>query len=175
MTCNGLSPVQHQAISMESRSKRPPLKLVFSARWSLTGKISIIWKYSANKMGQLECFVEIFLFIKKGFACAWTNADLLLDNRGQNSVKLESKFKPFSLFCCWPDVGPVYQASFRSWIALVKTIEVQHKHFIWTILFGITGLILGLRPANERQLYFVTTSLIGWAPTPGGGLLQWRW
>ena len=24
-------------------------------------------------------------------------------------------------------------------------------------------LILGLRPANERQCYFVTTSLIGWA------------
>ena len=25
-----------------------------------------------------------------------------------------------------------------------------------------TGLILGLRPTNERQRYFVTTSLIGW-------------
>ena len=25
-----------------------------------------------------------------------------------------------------------------------------------------TGLILGLRPANERRRYFVTTSLIGW-------------
>ena len=24
------------------------------------------------------------------------------------------------------------------------------------------GLILGLRPANERRRYFVTTSLIGW-------------
>ena len=27
----------------------------------------------------------------------------------------------------------------------------------------ISGLILGLRPANERRRYFVTTSLIGWA------------
>ena len=26
-----------------------------------------------------------------------------------------------------------------------------------------TGLILGLRLANERRRYFVTTSLIGWA------------
>ena len=26
-----------------------------------------------------------------------------------------------------------------------------------------SGLILGLRPANERRRYFVTTSLIGWA------------
>ena len=25
------------------------------------------------------------------------------------------------------------------------------------------GLILGLRPANERWHYFITTSLIGWA------------
>ena len=29
----------------------------------------------------------------------------------------------------------------------------------------ITGLILGLRPANERRRYFVTTSLSGWAQT----------
>ena len=27
----------------------------------------------------------------------------------------------------------------------------------------ITGLILGLLPANEGRRYFVTTSLIGWA------------
>ena len=27
----------------------------------------------------------------------------------------------------------------------------------------LSGLILGLRPANERRRYFVTTSLIGWA------------
>ena len=29
----------------------------------------------------------------------------------------------------------------------------------------LTGLILGLHPANERRRYFVTTSLIGWAQT----------
>ena len=28
-----------------------------------------------------------------------------------------------------------------------------------------TVLILGLRPANERRRYFVTTSLTGWAQT----------
>ena len=28
-----------------------------------------------------------------------------------------------------------------------------------------SGLILGLRPANERRRYFVTASLIGWAQT----------
>ena len=30
-------------------------------------------------------------------------------------------------------------------------------------LHAITGLILGLHPVSERQCYFVTTSLIGWA------------
>ena len=29
----------------------------------------------------------------------------------------------------------------------------------------ISGLILGLRPANERRRYKVTPSLIGWAQT----------
>ena len=28
-----------------------------------------------------------------------------------------------------------------------------------------SGLILGLRQANERRRYFITTSLIGWAQT----------
>ena len=29
----------------------------------------------------------------------------------------------------------------------------------------IPGLILGLRPANEKRRYFVTTSPVGWAQT----------
>ena len=33
------------------------------------------------------------------------------------------------------------------------------------IVYAFTGLILGLRPANERRRYKVTTSLIGWAQT----------
>ena len=34
-------------------------------------------------------------------------------------------------------------------------------------LYGLTqaGLILGLRPANERRRYKVTPSLIGWVQT----------
>ena len=30
-------------------------------------------------------------------------------------------------------------------------------------IYTLAGLILCLRPANERRRYFVTTSLIGWA------------
>ena len=37
----------------------------------------------------------------------------------------------------------------------------------------ISGLILGLRLANERQRYFVTMSLIGWAQTYEG--VKWHW
>ena len=33
------------------------------------------------------------------------------------------------------------------------------------ILFLVIGLLLGLRPANERRRYKVTPSLIGWAQT----------
>ena len=29
--------------------------------------------------------------------------------------------------------------------------------------FTVVCIVLGLRPANERRRYFVTTSLIGWA------------
>ena len=34
-----------------------------------------------------------------------------------------------------------------------------------SLLIAISGLILGLHPANERRCYYVTTSLIGWAQT----------
>ena len=37
---------------------------------------------------------------------------------------------------------------------LLRPLELQY--------IKASGLILGLRPANERQCYFVTTSLIGW-------------
>ena len=33
------------------------------------------------------------------------------------------------------------------------------------MVYPVTGLILGLRPANERRRYKVTPSLIGWAQT----------
>ena len=32
-------------------------------------------------------------------------------------------------------------------------------------LQGIQGISQGMRPANERRIYIVTTSLIGWAHT----------
>ena len=49
----------------------------------------------------------------------------------------------------WPSVHGIYMNGPEGWL-------------LWT---PITGLILGLRSANERQRYKVTPSLIGWAQT----------
>ena len=38
---------------------------------------------------------------------------------------------------------------------------MKHGHVLLNITDNIAGLILGLRPANERRRYFVMTSLIG--------------
>ena len=40
---------------------------------------------------------------------------------------------------------------------------------------GISGLILGLRPVNERRRYKVTPSLIGWAQTWNQPCIYFRW
>ena len=44
----------------------------------------------------------------------------------------------------------------------VKNNRVKSHGMIVTL---ISGMILGLRPANERRRYKVTPSLIGWAQT----------
>ena len=46
-------------------------------------------------------------------------------------------------------------------IQLYRLFRSVHKCDVITSLL-ISGLILVLRPANERRRYFVTTSLIGW-------------
>ena len=46
-------------------------------------------------------------------------------------------------------------------LQLIKNISsVSSLKLLW---LNRSGLILGLRPANKRQRYFVTMSLIGWA------------
>ena len=44
-------------------------------------------------------------------------------------------------------------------------IKMKTFPFQWpsSVAYMCAGLILGLRPANERRGYLVTTSLIGWA------------
>ena len=46
----------------------------------------------------------------------------------------------------------------------VNTDNIR-KPLIFCLGLWWSGLILSLRPANERRFYFVPTSLIGWAQT----------
>ena len=46
----------------------------------------------------------------------------------------------------------------------VINYQCRILHLTWTMFdHGTDCLILGLRPANERRRYFLTTPLIGWA------------
>ena len=45
---------------------------------------------------------------------------------------------------------------------LKKYHDKFESYDLMGLLGSIPGLILVLRPANERRRYFVTTSLIGW-------------
>ena len=42
---------------------------------------------------------------------------------------------------------------------------LRHTVYIYALVCDNAGLVLGLRPANDRRCYCVTTSLIGWAQT----------
>ena len=61
-----------------------------------------------------------------------------------------------------------YKASHRGnsslwlYVCLIANHISKWRNISTPILNYLTGLILGLRPANERRRYFVTTSLIGW-------------
>ena len=50
-------------------------------------------------------------------------------------------------------------------IKCIEYLVVEYGKWPLTNARMLAGLILGLRPANERRRYFVTTSLIGWAQT----------
>ena len=52
------------------------------------------------------------------------------------------------------------------WVILGLNNDFEQSIHLWAITkYDISGLILGLRPANERRRYKVTSFLIGWAQT----------
>ena len=61
-----------------------------------------------------------------------------------------------------PLLGPL---QWRGKSARITWVSVIINHVAKSTTRIHPGLILGLRPANERRRYFVTTSLIGWAQT----------
>ena len=50
-------------------------------------------------------------------------------------------------------------------ICIGTWVRSEQNLYFSNIFLTISGLVLGLRPPNERRRYFVTTSLIGWAQT----------
>ena len=56
------------------------------------------------------------------------------------------------------------ESSYNLWaiIKLWNTTDIGYTAAM-TNTENMSGLILGLRPTNERQCYLVTLSLIGWA------------
>ena len=62
--------------------------------------------------------------------------------------------------------------TFKKWYSWILTlfgrwdiIRYHNRTTNYTNNQLIAGLIIGLRPANERRRYFVTTSLVDWAQT----------
>ena len=67
-------------------------------------------------------------------------------------LRLETTWFPCDVIVMWN----------LCWVSDLAENGVIRLH---AFLLGITGLILGLRPANDRRRYKVTPSLIGWAQT----------
>ena len=71
----------------------------------------------------------------------------------------------------WWYIGQCGALDLREVIHVTLSVLGQGKRWEWwnvgscqsDAVYDITGVILGLRPANERRRYFVTTSIIGWA------------
>ena len=91
------------------------------------------------------------------FGCNKLNVERMLVWRAQKYVSHTVNLPPGAIFT--KEVSPT----------LVKLPFEWCFSFTWVVFLAkvdtdiySTALILGLHPANERQLYFVTTSLIGW-------------
>ena len=63
----------------------------------------------------------------------------------------------------WNSAHPQNYAYFSNIIVLDYGLDMIHLTYVYAEL--ISWLILGLRSANERRRYYVTTSLIGWVQT----------
>ena len=61
----------------------------------------------------------------------------------------------------------------------MSTLAMRHFVPLWRLIDSwaqsITGIILCMRPANERRRYNVTSSPIGWAHTQNDPCMTYRW
>ena len=133
--------------------------------------------FSLKKM-HLKCCLQntshfSLVFIVK---CALTKlATLLLqltdgvvhDCSISSALAMQSCCKPLT---CNPDLcmlcsSELWSLSFNCFFPQDYEVAELWKSSSSAITFSRTGLVLGLRPANERRRYKVTPSLIGWAQT----------
>ena len=66
------------------------------------------------------------------------------------------------------DAGKIYiftSMYVTLYLTLIKCTDSELNTFLVSASFPNSGMILGLRPANEIRRYFVATSLIGWVQT----------
>ena len=83
------------------------------------------------------------------------------DNHNASYTSLKNAGKPHkSATTSQADVDALVQ----NWGNSIDNIHwSDHSHVLSHWYYIDSGMILGLRPANERRCYSVTTSLIGWA------------
>ena len=134
------------------------IKLVTLLLPHLPGPMSYNW------LAPKKCFQKRFLrlissiFLMKFVALETTRPHWGKVNIGSGNGLVQLGNKPLSepmltLGLCRHMLPPGYSE------LMVQTVK------LFSLVWPCAGLILGLRPANERHRYKVTPSLIGWAQT----------
>ena len=138
------------------------------ASWHFSA--SIQWNIRDNRFGRqmhpmnsasprtLVCSVCV---IKSNYTCAFTitvveTIELYVSQYPIVSINVETMTEHST------DGTNTLQCSFAFWCVSVVSTDFIN---IWISHCFHSTCILGLRPANERRRFFVTTSLIGWAQT----------
>ena len=136
-------------VNLRNDDSRCWSRRVWQERWYVI-KID----YNVGRITKWRCVRKKFFFQK-------TNTETEMSSRwlpGSSIEKLKASF----------NVTVTTRAVTLTIFPLLWKRFVSHLNFIpppptTTAIIAIrTGLILGLRPANETRRYFVTTSLIAW-------------
>ena len=125
------------------------------------------WSHGTNGQYRIALVVSMLLTWMRN----WTNSEEA-GAIGRLNVHVTSQSSTSILSPCshggnWRRIRcHAFKAPQLPWWTAPATLQPQVKgysHYLYHGNLYHTGLILGLRPANERRRYFVTTSLIGWA------------
>ena len=104
------------------------------------------WIYSAELVRKFAWPWPLLLFLMKAERYTLTTLDIFTSK----TIKKQTVQTPSIWVSCGKHGG------YKSIVSLMPQSRNNYKT-------STSGLILGLRPTNERRRYFVMTSLIGWA------------